>query len=173
MVEISGTTDLRIVERVLSSSTRKPAKKTTEPKPAEVAKPVDENRNGTRVPKSPEVINQEVDLLCRFLEGKFDENQIEKKFARVDLKFHEKRLKEMKFSKKLRECFPSLSTGKNRIEMDIFSADFKGENAADLIEVQVSVFDKKSKNKIFETGAHFELSSVVELPKKADANPAN
>lgn len=171
MWEVVDKTDLKIVEKFLSPTEKKQVA-AKPPPPPEPIKVVDD-RAQQRVPKSPEVVNQEVDLLCRDLNSKFDESKIEKHFARVDFKFHEKRLKTMKFNDRLKSCFRSVSTAKNRVEIDVFSADFKGENAADLIELQVSVFDKKSRNKIFEAGQSLDLSSTLSIPTKADANPAN
>lgn len=175
MWEIVDSTDLRIAEKFLSdkfaAKTKTP--RSSGPPQLQDAEAIDEGKPVTRVAKAPEVIAQEVDLLCKGLQKKLESNQIVTKFARVDLKFHEKRLKEMTFQHQLKSCFSSETTAHNRVELDIFTADFRGQNSADIIEIQLSVFDKKSRNKIFETGAQFELSKVVELPTKAEANPAN
>lgn len=171
MWEVLDTTDLNLVDRkARAPKTTVPADPVPDAPPAPIAM-IQDDRPVQRVAKSAEVIDQEVDLLCRSLNQKFDQNKIDRQFARVDFKFHEKRLREMKFNTRLRKCFSNVPSAKNRVEIDVFSADFKGENAADLVELQVSIFDKKSRNKIFEAGQSLDLSTSLDLPIKAEVLP--
>lgn len=169
IMEVAERTDLNVADNKAPKAMPVEPSATTEVE--KIVVPAND-RNANRVTKAPEIVNQEVDLICRDLNRKFETNKIENLFARVDFKFHEKRLKSMKFNDRLKTCFKSATTAKTRVEIDVFSADFQGEHAADLISFQVSVFDKKTRNKIFEAGQKLDLSSAVDLPTKAEG-PAN
>lgn len=151
-------------------------------RPRKIAKPADgpvpppppvENQSATanqppalneenlpRVTKAPKVLAAEINDLCKHLVDELEASHITPAFSNVNLKFHEKRLIKPEIKAMLGSCFQQKKDSKNRAEMDIFSSDFAGEKAADLVQVQVSIFDRQSKNKIFESGIHFELSSV-------------
>lgn len=114
---------------------------------------------GKKVIKTAEQLTEEIDKLCKHLREEMTANKLEPAFADVDLKLHEERLEDASFLDVLKNgCLKEAKDASHRIELDIFSSDFTGEDASDQIQVQVSVFDKKSSNKIFESGIHFELT---------------
>lgn len=119
-----------------------------------------------RIDKSPTELRKEVDGLCKQMQKKLNLQKIEN-FAQVNFKFHEEKHNSMLFSEMIRGCFKTTSDSKTNLEVDIFSSNFAGR-ASDQIQIQVSAFDHKSKNKIFETGTHFELSNPApEIERKA------
>lgn len=124
-----------------------------------------------RIDKSPVELRKEIDVLCKDMQKKFEIQKMGPKFAKVNFKFHEEQHKEMVFSEMVKGCFKKDSDSKVNLEVDVFSSNFAGR-ASDQIQIQVSAFDFKSKNKIFETGMHFELSvpasaAEIEIQRKA------
>lgn len=139
--------------------------------------PSPNEENLPRVAKAPKVLAAEINDLCKHLVDELEASHIAPTFSNVNLKFHEKRLLKPEIKAMLGSCFKQKNDSKNRAEMDIFSSDFAGEKAADLVQVQVSIFDRQSKNKIFESGIHFELSSIdrnssADQPTTTDSSEA-
>lgn len=119
-----------------------------------------------RIDKTPVELRKEIDGLCKDMQKKFESQKLSK-FAKVQFKFHEEKHNSMLFSEMIRGCFKNDTASKVNLEVDVFSSNFAGR-ASDQIQVQVSAFDFKSKNKIFETGMHFELSNPApEIERKA------
>lgn len=120
-----------------------------------------------RIDKTAQVLRKEIDDLCKEMQAKFASQKLSSKFAKVNFKFHEEQHKEMLFSEMVKGCFKKDSDSKINLEVDVFSSNFAGR-ASDQIQIQVSAFDFNSKNKIFETGMHFELSvPAPEIDRKA------
>ncbi len=120
-----------------------------------------------RVDKTPSELRKEIDGLCKDMQKKLETQKLGNKFAQVNFKFHEEKHKEMLFSEMIRSCFSNAQDSNTNLEVDVFSSNFAGR-ASDQIQIQVSAFDFKSKNKIFETGMHFDLSVPrPEIQRKA------
>lgn len=110
-----------------------------------------------RVAKSAAELRKEIDGVCKSLTEKLVSQKLSNRAAAVSFNFHEKKHGEMLFSQMIRGCFTEDKKAGFKVEIDVFSSEFAGR-AQDQIQLQVSAFDFKSNNKIFETGIQFELS---------------
>ena len=99
---------------------------------------------------------------------RFRKSMIEQKlpivFGKVDFLVREERLKNDPLLSDLQKCFAPNSNSPIGLEIEIFSSDF-GNWSSDDVQVQISVLDLKSSNKISEFG--------FRLDHKAPANSAN
>lgn len=110
-----------------------------------------------RVAKSAAELRKEIDGVCKSLTEKLVSQKLSNRAAAISFNFHEKKHGEMLFSQMIRGCFAEDKKAGFKVEIDVFSSEFAGR-AQDQIQLQVSAFDFKSNNKIFETGIQFELS---------------
>lgn len=121
-----------------------------------------------RVAKSAAELRKEIDGVCKILKEKLVSQKLSTRAAVVNFNFHEKKHGEMLFSQMIRGCFAEDKEADFKVEIDVFSSEFAGR-AQDQIQLQVSAFDFKSNNKIFETGIQFELSVPQVLPEESQA----
>lgn len=118
------------------------------------------------VAKSPTEIAEDLDDVCNQMQNELRDSKISPLFSSINLKFREKRLETKFLKEQLAQCFKKSDLSANTLELDIFSSDFAGENAAHQIQLQAGVFTKASKDKIYEVGRKFEIA------KKAKKNPS-
>lgn len=121
-----------------------------------------------RVAKSAAELRKEIDGVCKSLTEKLVSQKLSTRAAAVNFNFHEKKHGEMLFSQMIRGCFAEDKKADFKVEIDVFSSEFAGR-AQDQIQLQVSAFDFKSNNKIFETGIQFELSVPQVVPEESQA----
>lgn len=88
---------------------------------------------------------------CEIMRSQLRDQGLASQFKNVELQIRDERLKKDPIIKDIRKCFVLSEGSPLRAEVELFSSDFGNEASADL-QVQVSVFDLKSNNKISELG---------------------
>jgi len=96
-------------------------------------------------------------------------------FAKVEYLVRDKRFEEDPILQDLRKCFVVNEKSPVGLEAEVFSSDF-GNWASDDLQVQLSVFDMKSNNKLAEIGFkldHKNPSDHERVPDNIQANSAH
>lgn len=109
-------------------------------------------------PKTHEEITEQLIEICDEMQAEMKASKIPSYFSELKLQFREKRLETAFLKKQLAQCFRQSENSKNVAELEIFSSDFAGENAAHQIQLQVSVFQRGNNDKLFEVARKFELA---------------
>jgi hypothetical protein len=102
------------------------------------------------------------------------EQKLPTAFAQVQFLVRDKRLEEDPIMQDLKKCFAVNEKSPVALEAEVFSSDF-GNWASDDLQVQISVFDVKSKNKLSEVGFklnHKNPSENERVPETLQANQA-
>lgn len=108
-------------------------------------------------PKSAEEIHGAITDACEQMNAELKSSDVSTAFKKVIIRIHEKRLQTDVLKSELKNCFQESKDSTTVIEMDVFSSGFAGQ-AEYQIQLQVSVLDDKTKNKLFEVGRKFETS---------------
>lgn len=161
-----------------------PLKKTVVARPAEIEKPpeltpadIEAAAKEANVPlkydqKSEEEIANSVEKVCSEMSKELEAENIAPTFDSIAIKYREQRLQTELLKALIASCFDKKEKGEATAEIEVFSSEFEGEGEArNQIQLQVSVFDKKTANKIYEVGRRFETVKVS-LGRPA-ANPEN
>jgi len=147
------------------TKTTKTESKATESPDSQLS--TDENeKNIVLIPKTPAEISEQIDEVCTHMQKELRAASISPLFHSIRLRFREKRLEVQVIKNQLSQCFRKSEHSPNNIEIEVFSSDFSGENAAHQIQLQASILQKVGDNKIYEVGGKFELA------KKAKKNPS-
>lgn len=111
---------------------------------------------------------------CEQVRKQLKEQGLPSQFSSVDYRVRDQRLEKDPILKDLVKCFPSSPKSNLKLEVELFSSDYQNESSADL-QVQISAFDVKSKNKVAELGFRMDHepyvteSSQEEDPPKEEA----
>lgn len=100
-------------------------------------------------------------LLCDYLKDELRSENMNDHVSRIDVRVH-RSAKQHPFDarKALTTCLGVSQTAKIRLEADVFTSSFPGETADGQLQLQLSLLDKTTKNKIFETTFRVEISDV-------------
>ncbi len=111
---------------------------------------------------------------CKKARTVLREQKLPTVFAQVQFSVREKRLEKDPILQDLKKCFAVNEKSSVSLEVEVFSSDF-GNWASDDLQVQISVFDVKSKNKLSEVGFklnHKNPSENERAPENLQANQA-
>lgn len=100
--------------------------------------------------------SEAANLACQQIEAEFEQSGLSWHFHTVLINARDERLKELTFLKELYTCFEQDEMGTLILEIEAFTSDFAQEKGSDL-QLQFSVFDYVSQNKLSEFGFVFEL----------------
>ncbi|MBX3018913.1 MAG: hypothetical protein KF767_13585 [Bdellovibrionaceae bacterium] len=136
--------------------------KPPEPSPGDLAAAAAEaNVPLQYAPKSEEEISASVEQVCQEMVGELEAENIAPAFGKISIKYREKRLQTDLLKALISSCFDKKENAPASLEIEVFSSEFEGEGEArNQIQLQVSVFDQATSNKIFEVGRRFETVKI-------------
>lgn len=109
-------------------------------------------------PKSLQEIAEQLSEICDEMQTELKAAKLSTGFADIRLNIREDRLATRFLKERLGQCFRQSNVFQNNAEIEVFSSDFEGENAAHQIQIQVGIFAKKTNDKLFEVGRKFEMA---------------
>ena len=101
---------------------------------------------------------------CEAARQKLKEQQVPLKFSSIEFKVRDKRLEEDPILNDLKKCFATSEKSPVQLEIELFSSDWNQQSSNDL-QVQMSIFDTKTKNKIAEYGFRMDHEPFVTQKK--------
>lgn len=110
-------------------------------------------------PKSEDELKATIASVCQEMSDELAESKFSIQFSEIKVKYRETRLKSKLIESSIDTCFLKGEPKDNGLEIEIFSSGFDGQ-AANQIQLQVSLFDKDFRNKIFEIGRRFETVKI-------------
>lgn len=112
-----------------------------------------------RIKKTDQEIALSVSEICEEMEDDVKSAKLPVTFARLHIHFREKRLEAPGISEAIKNCFRHNSSSPYDIEIEVFSSEFAGE-AKSQVQLQVSIFNKGFKNKLYEVGRRLEIDKI-------------
>jgi hypothetical protein len=113
--------------------------------------------------KSQKVLSQ----TCALFQEELKKNGLEPKFQRVVIHARDERIQNLPFLKGLYGCFPIEKLATQYLEIEAFTSDFQGHMSDDL-QLQVSVYDFVTQNKLTEFGFVYHLPSNPDIANGED-----
>jgi len=104
---------------------------------------------------------------CQLFHHEFKNSGFDTKFQKVVIQARDERIQNHPFLKELYSCFHIEKMASQYLEIEAFTSDFEGQLSDDL-QLQVSVFDFVTQNKLTEFGFVYQL--VANEPQDSEAS---